>query len=83
MLVLDDLEVEGRRLAFYGHEVRREGSGFAFRAAKPDYLPFVSEPPLETELRHFIRCIETRKAPETGAAEAVETVRFLAAASPA
>ena len=82
MLVLDDLEVEGRKLAVYAHEVRREGSAFAFRAAEPDYLPFVSEPPLETELRHFIRCIETREPPETGAAEAIETVRILAAASP-
>lgn len=82
MLVLDDLETEGRKLAFYGHEVRREGSAFAFRAAEPDYLPFASEQPLETELRHFIHCIETREAPETGADEAIETVRILAAVSP-
>lgn len=82
MLVLDDLEAEGRRLAYYAHEVRREGSAFAFQAAEPDYLPFTAEPPLEAELRHFIRCIETREPPETGAAEAVETVRILAAASP-
>lgn len=81
MLVLDDLEADGKRLAFYAHEVRREGSAFAFRAAEPDYLPFLSEPPLEAELRHFIRCIETREPPETGALEAVETVRILAAAS--
>ncbi|KQT55372.1 MULTISPECIES: Gfo/Idh/MocA family protein [unclassified Aureimonas] len=82
MLVLDDLEAEGRKLAFYAHAVRREGAVFTFQAAEPDYLPFVSEPPLEAELRHFIRCIETREPPETGALEAIETVRILAAASP-
>ena len=37
---------------------------------------------LDLELRHFIECIGTRAEPETGADEAVETVRILSVASP-
>ncbi|GGD94138.1 oxidoreductase [Aureimonas endophytica] len=83
MLVFDDLAPEGQKLACYRHEVRRQAEGgFAFRMADPDYIETEPGLPLDRELRHFIRCIETRSEPETGAAEAVETVRILALASP-
>ncbi|KQT54930.1 oxidoreductase [Aureimonas sp. Leaf454] len=82
MLVLDDLEPQDRKLAFYGHEVRRDGTAFTFKTAEPAYLPFAAGQPLDAELRHFIDCIASRRQPETGASEAVETVRILSLASP-
>lgn len=82
MITFDDLAPEGQKLALYAHRVWREGSGFAMRNADPEYVETEPGLPLDRELRHFIDCIETRRPPETGAAEAVETVRILAAASP-
>ncbi|MFD2236092.1 Gfo/Idh/MocA family protein [Aureimonas populi] len=82
MITFDDLAPEGQKLALYAHRVWREGAGFAFHNADPEYLETVPGLPLDRELRHFIECIETRREPETGAAEAVETVRILSAASP-
>lgn len=82
MITFDDLAPEGQKLAFYAHRVWREDEAFAFRNAEPDYLATEPGLPLDRELRHFIHCIETRSEPETGAAEAVETVRILSLASP-
>ncbi|WP_152045165.1 Gfo/Idh/MocA family protein [Aureimonas psammosilenae] len=83
MLVFDDLAPEGRKLAFYGHEVKRQPDGtIGFRHVDPEYLDTEPGLPLDRELRHFIRCVETRESPETGAREAVETVRLLGLASP-
>lgn len=82
MITFDDLAPEGRKLALYDHRVWRDGQAFAFRTGEPDFLPVEPGQPLERQLQHFIRCIETRSPPETGAAEAVETVRILGAASP-
>ncbi|WP_062012279.1 Gfo/Idh/MocA family protein [Aureimonas sp. AU4] len=82
MLVFDDLEAEGRKLAFHAHEVWREGAGFAFRHADPEYLETEPGLPLDRELRDFIRAIATGEPVRTGASEAVETVRILSLASP-
>ncbi|MBB3998962.1 Gfo/Idh/MocA family protein [Aureimonas pseudogalii] len=82
MITFDDLAPEGRKLALYAHQVRRADAGFTFRHADPEYLETEPGLPLDRELRHFLHCIETRESPRTGAAEAVETVRILAAASP-
>ncbi len=82
MITFDDLAPEGQKLALYANTVRREGSAFVMRSADAEYLETEPGLPLDRELRHFILCIETREAPETGAAEAVETVRILAEASP-
>lgn len=82
MITFDDLAPDERKLALYDHRVWREGDGVAFRTAEPEYVATEAGQPLERELRHFIGCIETRSPPATGAAEAVETVRILALASP-
>jgi len=82
MLVFDDLAPEGEKLALYGHRVWRDGPNFSFENAPVTYLPVSPGLPLDRELRHFIDCIVNRRQPETGAAEAVETVRILSAASP-
>lgn len=81
MLTFDDLESEGRKLALYDHRVMREAEGFSFRHADAEYLKTEPGLPLDRELRHFIQCVERRGEPDTGAAEAVETVRILALAS--
>ena len=82
MITFDDLAPDERKLAVYDHRVWRDGEAFAFRSAEPEYVATEAGQPLERELRHFIGCIETRSPPATGAAEAVETVRILALASP-
>ena len=82
MVTFDDLAPEGQKLAFYAHRVWREGEGYAMRNADPEYIETEPGLPLDRELRHFIDCIETRTEPSTGAEEAVETVRILAAAAP-
>ncbi|MBO0663064.1 Gfo/Idh/MocA family oxidoreductase [Jiella sp. MQZ9-1] len=82
MLVFDDLAPEGEKLALYGHKVWRDGPNFSFENAPVTYLPVCPGLPLDRELRHFIDCVAHRRPPETGAAEAVETVRILNAASP-
>ena len=82
MITFDDLAPEGQKLALYGHHVRREGASLVMHSADAEYLETEPGLPLDRELRHFIHCIETRQAPETGAEEAVETVRILAEASP-
>jgi predicted dehydrogenase len=82
MITFDDLAPEGQKLALYAHRVWREGAAFAMHNADPEYLETVPGLPLDRELRHFLSCIASRRQPETGAKEAVETVRILAAASP-
>ncbi|SMD00217.1 Predicted dehydrogenase [Fulvimarina manganoxydans] len=82
MLVFDDGAPEGEKLAFYGHKVWRGEEGFDFKNAPVEFVECEPGLPLTQELLHFIQSIETREAPETGADEAVETVRILAAASP-
>ena len=82
MITFDDLAPEEQKLALYGHQVRRDSGGFGFRTGEPDFIATEAGQPLERELRHFIGCIRTRSQPETGAAEAVETVRILGIASP-
>lgn len=82
MITFDDLAPEGQKLALYAHQVRRTESGFTFRNGDAEHLETVPGLPLDRELRHFIHCVETRETPRTGASEAVETVRILAAASP-
>ncbi|SKA14039.1 Gfo/Idh/MocA family protein [Consotaella salsifontis] len=82
MLVFDDLAPEGQKLAIYAHRVWREGSGFACASAEPEFMATQTGMPLERELRHFIECVETRRAPLTGPEEAIETVRILSQASP-
>lgn len=82
MITFDDLAPEGQKLALYRHRVWREGGNFAFDNAPAEYLETEAGLPLDRELRHFIDCVETRKEPATGSAEAVETVRILALASP-
>ena len=82
MLTFDDLAPEGEKLALYAHKVWREGAVFGFANAPAEFLATEPGLPLDRELRHFIDCVATRKAPHTGADEAVETVRILAAASP-
>ena len=82
MIVFDDLAPEGEKLALYGHEVWRDGEVFSFENAPVTHLPVSPGLPLDRELRHFIDCIVHRRQPETGAAEAVETVRILNEASP-
>ncbi|MDY8109645.1 Gfo/Idh/MocA family oxidoreductase [Fulvimarina sp. 2208YS6-2-32] len=82
MLVFDDLAPENEKLAFYGHKVRPGERGFDFTQAAAEYMEYEAGLPLTQELLHFIDCIKTRKRPETGADEAVETVRILSEASP-
>ena len=82
MLTFDDLAPEGEKLAFYAHTVWRTDNAFAFENAPAQYLETEPGMPLDRELRHFIECIGTRAEPETGADEAVETVRILSVASP-
>ncbi|MEF2553806.1 Gfo/Idh/MocA family oxidoreductase [Aurantimonas sp. A2-1-M11] len=82
MLTFDDLAPEGQKLAFYAHKVWRTETAFAFDNAPAHYLETEPGMPLDRELRHFIECIGTRAEPETGADEAVETVRILSLASP-
>ncbi|RFC62446.1 gfo/Idh/MocA family oxidoreductase [Fulvimarina endophytica] len=82
MLVFDDLASENEKLLYYGHKVWPNGTGFDFANAPVEYLSYEAGLPLTNELVHFIDCITTRKAPETGADEAVETVRILAEISP-
>lgn len=82
MITFDDLAPEGQKLVYYGHEVWRQEDHFAFRNGDPEYIETTPGLPLDRELRHFLECIETRQPPRTGAEEAVETVRILAAASP-
>ncbi|MEX6508057.1 Gfo/Idh/MocA family protein [Jiella sp. M17.18] len=82
MLTFDDLAPEGEKLAFYAHKVWRSGEGFAFENAPVAYIPTEPGLPLDRELRHFVDCVQHRREPETGAVEAVETVRILAEASP-
>lgn len=82
MVTFDDLAPEGQKLSLHAHRVWREGQGYAMHSADPEYIETEPGLPLNRELRHFIDCIESRTAPSTGAEEAVETVRILAAASP-
>ncbi|KAB0682983.1 Gfo/Idh/MocA family oxidoreductase [Aureimonas leprariae] len=83
MLTFDDLAPEGQKLAFHPHRVWREApGGFGFRHADAEFIETEPGLPLDRELRHFLHCVEHRSEPETGAAEAVETVRILAQASP-
>ncbi|MBP0615147.1 Gfo/Idh/MocA family protein [Jiella mangrovi] len=82
MIVFDDLAPEGEKLGLYPHKVWRDGAVFAFENAPVTYLPVSPGLPLDRELRHFIDCIVNRRQPETGADEAVETVRILNEASP-
>ena len=82
MLVFDDLAPEGEKLALYGHQVWRDGEVFAFENAPVTHLPVSPGLPLDRELRHFIDCVANRRQPDTGADEAVETVRILNEASP-
>ncbi|EAU42272.1 hypothetical protein FP2506_05521 [Fulvimarina pelagi HTCC2506] len=82
MLVFDDLAPENEKLAFYGHKVWPTEKGFDFANAPVEHVHYEAGLPLTNELLHFIDCLETRATPETGADEAVETVRILAEASP-
>lgn len=84
MLTFDDLAPEGQKLAFHPHRVWREpaGAAFGFRHADAEFIETEPGLPLDRELRHFLQCVEHRSEPETGAVEAVETVRILAEASP-
>lgn len=82
MITFDDLAPEGEKLAFYAHKISRAERGFTFENAPAEFIDYEPGLPLDRELRHFIECIETRSTPETDAAEAVETVRILALASP-
>ncbi|MEF2071803.1 Gfo/Idh/MocA family protein [Consotaella aegiceratis] len=82
MIVFDDLAPEGQKLALYAHRVWRTGDHFSFENANPVYLPVEPGLPLDRELRHFIDCVAHRRQPDTGPAEAVETVRILSQASP-
>jgi len=82
MLTFDDLAPEGEKLALYAHKVRRAGATFEFDNAPAAFLPTEPGLPLDRELRHFLDCVMTRTEPQTGASEAVETVRILSLASP-
>lgn len=82
MITFDDLAPEGEKLAFYAHKVWRNGAVFGFENAPAEYIETEPGLPLDRELRHFIECVATRRPPETGAEEAVETVRILSLASP-
>ncbi|WP_206455260.1 Gfo/Idh/MocA family protein [Aurantimonas marina] len=82
MLTFDDLAPEGEKLALYAHKVWRAGPTFDFDNAPAEFLPTEPGLPLDRELRHFLDCVMTRTEPETGASEAVETVRILSLASP-
>lgn len=82
MLTFDDLQPDGQKLAFWGHRVWREGDGFSFTQAEPEFLPTPAGLPLDAELRHFLHCVETRQTPRTGPQEAALVVRLLEQASP-
>ncbi len=82
MLTFDDLQPEGRKLAFYAHRVWPQDGVYAFEDAAVEYLPAPGGMPLEAEARHFLDCIATRAEPRTGPDEAALVVKLLEAASP-
>ncbi|MBN9046315.1 MAG: Gfo/Idh/MocA family oxidoreductase [Rhizobiales bacterium] len=81
MAVFDDGEPWERKLAFYGHQVWREGDQWAFKSADPTYIEVAEGMPLTRELQHFLHCIETRETPRTDGREAISVLRILTEAT--
>ncbi len=81
MAVFDDVEPWERKLAFYGHQVWREGDQWAFKSADPTYIEVAEGMPLTRELQHFLHCIETRETPRTDGREAISVLRILTEAT--
>ncbi len=78
MVVFDDVAPTNKLLA-YDHKIDwRDGHPIP----RPDHaipIPFEQREPLELECRHFIDCVEFRKAPKTDGAKGLGVLRVLEA----
>jgi UDP-2-acetamido-3-amino-2,3-dideoxy-glucuronate N-acetyltransferase len=79
MVVFDDISEE--KLFIYPHKIKWEKGKIPI-AEKADFttLELELKQPLEEELKHFIRCMETRETPKTDGKEGLIVLKVLEAA---
>jgi UDP-2-acetamido-3-amino-2,3-dideoxy-glucuronate N-acetyltransferase len=78
MVVFDDVAPTNKLLA-YDHKIDwRDGHPIP-RPDQANPIPFEQREPLELECRHFIDCVEFRKAPKTDGAKGLGVLRVLEA----
>jgi predicted dehydrogenase len=59
--------------------VWQDSGHWAFTANEPSYIDVKEGMPLTRELKHFMRCIETRQEPRTDGEEAILVLKILTA----
>lgn len=77
---VDQIRVFEARMAPSGAPLGPGPTAFEAQSDGTWVVPLANDEPLARECRHFIECIETRAAPLTGGAGAVDVVRVLEAA---
>jgi len=75
MAVFDDLTEE--KLFIYPHKIKWEGKIPVAEKAERYVVEVEKKEPLKEEVRHFIECIETRKAPRTDGEEGLRVLKVL------
>ncbi|TCD15383.1 Gfo/Idh/MocA family protein [Oricola cellulosilytica] len=81
MAVWDDLEDWPRKLAVYRHRIGGGEDAIAFSLSEPELVSVQPNLALTDELKHFLRCIETKSTPFTDGRQGVAVLRILEAAS--
>jgi UDP-2-acetamido-3-amino-2,3-dideoxy-glucuronate N-acetyltransferase len=76
MAVFDDM-VSSNKLMLYPHRIQWVNRMPVPEKAEGVPVEFEKKEPLEEECRHFLECIETRKAPRTDGEEGLRVLRLL------
>ena len=80
MLVFDDTLGWGEKLMLYPHGISwRDGVPVASRATGMP-VPVAEAEPLQTEVAHFLDCVQSRARPRTDATEGIRVLSVLSAA---
>lgn len=78
-LVFDDTRPWAEKLTLYRDDIAPDGANFTITRAAPMHLPVPESEPLKQEMRAFITCCETGKAPLTDIADGLAVQRVLQA----
>lgn len=77
MATFHDSEPEGRKLMLYPHAVGWDGELPTVTKAAAEPVPYEAGEPLSLECRHFLDCVEHRRAPRSDAAESLRVLAVL------
>jgi predicted dehydrogenase len=78
-LVFDDVSAD-QKLLFYEQPAELHQDTLTLKKVNQSNIPISSAEPLKAECQHFLDCIQTRQAPETGIQNGINVLAVLQAA---